>query len=787
MTVVDDPVATETAQDVPTDDRMIAERPQGAPAVREPVDPPPPLPIRTIVAASLSTVGAALVTGGIFDSLLARALGVTAALGGVAFAALAIRRRRSTAIQLLLGPMAVLVGAGTLAGTDGGPATVADAVREAISAGGLLQPPVPFDPGWRPILVVLFAFLGYAAAWFGATLHRPILGVAIPLPVIALSGITQPEGSGFTAGLLAFVPLAAALAVTFSTGSGVGLSREFEVARAARACVGGLLVVAALVGAQQFTFLFPEPVIDPSDRPQKPRSVPLSEAVDRVLFTATVPEGFTGPWRTGVLDIYDDGAWKLPGGTTDRLVELDDGTVDPASVDRATLAVEIALGDLGSATAVPTVPTVARLEAGSAGFGPLRWDPRTGTLRVAGGRVPTTRLTMSLPPYPSASALAAVTTPPSSELDDQLDVPRMPDEIRNIVVGAPQDSQWETLDFVRHQLLDNVTAAGAGSPVDVPPDRVVDLLVGSQEGTPFEIVAAQVLLARWSGVPARIGFGFNGGNILDDGRLEVRPRHAAQWLEVWFEGHGWLPLLDVPPKAEASLDDANEDDDTVLASEDVAVDVLVPVEVRDPRLLFELVRARVLQVLPIAALLLGVALASPWVARAVRSRRRTDWADAHGPRAQIGVAYAEFRDFATDLNAGDPFATPIEYLARVQPDEEHLEFAWLVSRVLYGDLAADPRPEDVTAARDMSRSLRHRMWKAQPLQTRALAIVSRASLADPYTAECPNVHLPRPLRALGLAARRAKRRAGLAAVAAARLLRSRRFRPQLRLLTRSPR
>ena len=33
--------------------------------------------------------------------------------------------------------------------------------------------------------------------------------------------------------------------------------------------------------------------------------------------------------------------------------------------------------------------------------------------------------------------------------------------------------------------------------------------------TPYEIVAAEALLARWAGVPARIGFGFDGLNAED--------------------------------------------------------------------------------------------------------------------------------------------------------------------------------------------------------------------------------------------------------------------------------
>ena len=74
--------------------------------------------------------------------------------------------------------------------------------------------------------------------------------------------------------------------------------------------------------AQQRKFLFPKPVYDPTDKPQKPKAVPLSAAKDRVLFEVKTDSQITGPWRTGVLDVYDDDAWKLPPYDSDRFEPL---------------------------------------------------------------------------------------------------------------------------------------------------------------------------------------------------------------------------------------------------------------------------------------------------------------------------------------------------------------------------------------------------------------------------------------------------------------------------------
>ena len=54
---------------------------------------------------------------------------------------------------------------------------------------------------------------------------------------------------------------------------------------------------------------------------------------------------------------------------------------------------------------------------------------------------------------------------------------------------------------------------GQGVPVSIPPSRVDELLT-NLEATPYEIVATQAMLARWIGVPSRIAFGFDGGEVV---------------------------------------------------------------------------------------------------------------------------------------------------------------------------------------------------------------------------------------------------------------------------------
>jgi len=72
------------------------------------------------------------------------------------------------------------------------------------------------------------------------------------------------------------------------------------------------------------------------------------------------------------------------------------------------------------------------------------------------------------------------------------------------------------------------------------------------------------------------------------------------------------------------------------------------------------------------------------------------------------------------------------FLDRFIEDEEHTEFAWLSTRVLWGDLQHDEDPLLSTVAEELSRSLRRRLASTQPATVRAVALISRLSLRNPY-------------------------------------------------------
>jgi transglutaminase superfamily protein len=744
MTAILEPdLETLTELGAPNPENRDSARPERPEDVEE--TPVEVVSLRPVLASTLSAAGAALVLGGTFGSWGARLFGLAMVLAGAGLTVWALRSKRSGLIQLSV-PLLVAAVAGASV-LPKNPTEVFHLMRDAVDAGRLLRPPVPFDPGWRPLLAIVLLPLAFSASWVGAGMKKAMAGVAIPVPIIILAAITQPQSEQVLTGLFALLAILGGFGVLYGSAGGARsadgvLQRDFELKRLLRGSVVMLGLAAVILGASQVDFLFPKPTVDPSDRPQKPKSIPLSASRNRVLFTVKAPAGFSGPWRTGVLDVYEDNAWKLAGGSDKRLEKLNGGVVDDTvRVDKpATFDVVITTRDLGPTAVLPTVPTASKV-AFASGAPDVRIDPRAGVLRVPSGRTPSNlTYTLTLPSYPTADVLGQV--PAISRDKSLLAAPPIPAAVQRIINQAPP-GPWARLDYVRHKLLDNVAAVGAGSPSDITAKRVEDMLVGSKKATPFEIVAAQALLARWVGVPSRIGFGFNGVND-EDGVQTVRPRNAAQWLEVRIDGYGWQPLLDVPPQAQADLNDKNNDD-RITPSSDIAVEVFVPIQSTNPRLLFEQVRAVLLSALPYAFALVLAWFGLPLACKLVRRRRRERWADGLGPRARIAVAYAEFRDAATDLAVGDPFATPLEFLARVQPDRQHTEFAWLVSRAMYGDLAAKVTDEDADAAELMGSSLARRLRQAQPLQVRAVAVISKSSLYRPFTDEVPGVRVPTPL------------------------------------------
>lgn len=726
----------------------------------------------TLVGAStlLAVTAAAWMLAGVFSGGFARAVAVLGAVIGVGMVTVSYRTSRPLLLQYLVLPVALAVGAMLVVpfSTAGSPGVVSQ-VTDALRSGGIGHPPVSFDPGWRPILLVLVALLGAAAATLAVSWRKPKLGIILPAPLIFAAALLQPPSATLSSTAVALVLFIAAFGVAY----GVDLAKEgatsarFEVRRLGRAAglLAGLVVV--LIVLSQSGFLLPKPNNSRVVPPQVPQTPPPE--ADRVLFSATLPQPM--PLRLGVLDVYGlaQQAWMTPPFDPSRFETVPGsgkvlGSTQPGNVPTIVLPaassdrvdVEIKVGGIGG----HLLPDVANpVSIPHSGFS-LQYDPRTQALRLPSS-VAADGMSYRIvaPAIPTAGELAA-SGPPPAAMSEYLQAPPVPPSIESLLQKAPTSDLFSRLQYVRAYYYQHVVASGPGSPVSVSADRVVQLLSG-KPGSPFEIVAGEALLARWAGVPARIGYGYYSSMPVQPGSdaYSFRPDDGSMWLEVYFKGYGWVPIVGTPPKAEASLSTKpKKTNPAVVPSNILDLVVYVPIREQSALLLFDEVRWWLLRALPVAAGLVLAYCFYPGLFKAARRHRRRRWAETQGLPGRLAVAYADLRDGATDLNVGDVTMTPLEFVGAVAPDAEHTELAWLVTRGLWGDLARDLKPEDADAAHDMARSVSKRLRRASPGINQIVAFGSRASLRDPYTAEIPNFWPQyEPMAAIRLAAQRSWR------------------------------
>lgn len=730
----------------PEGDAASADAEVGPPDIGPPgAEAAPPAPAGlTCGAAALSTMAFAWLVSGVFDGYPARVVALLAASVGVAIVYLSTRARRPALVQYAGAAATVLIGAGLAVSSAAADASLPTLVVEALRGGGLGQPPLAFDPGWRFLLFVTVALLGGACSGLALSFNKPRSAAVLTLPFVVGAALLQPSESEIGGTVIALLLLVGSLALSMGADLAAqgASSGAFELRRLARGALALGLLGAAVFATAQVGFLFPPPAAPSVVPPTRPPPPP--PAVDRVLFTVTAERQL--PWRLGTLDVYDKTAWLTPPFDLATLVpvegdissSLEGDTRGPLSGPGITARVRL------SGLEGKTLPSLAN-PTGVRSDTEITYEPRTQMLRAAGVAPPagTTYEVVAAAP-PTGEALSQAPPPGPAALPFR-DAPSPPAAVTALLAEAPPEP-FARLQFVRDAYFSKVVASGAGNPVDVPPGRVVEMLEG-KEASPYEITAGEVLLARWAGIPARLGYGWFGGEEQAPGTWEIRPKHGATWLEAYFEGSGWVPIVGTPPRAKPSTAaGARNDDPSVRPTDELALLVYVPIELSTVRLAYVLARHYFLTSLP-WLVLGGLSLAFyPAVIRLARRTARRRAAARLGPRARVAAAYAELRDGVTDLNIAPPGVSPLELVERVEDDEEHRELAWLVTRVLWGDLQRDIQDDDVDGAEVMSRSVARRLRSAQPALSRLAAMTSRASLQNPWTEELPTFWRPATAR-----------------------------------------
>src|SRR4051812_43828960 len=382
-------------------------------------EPPPDEPVEAPVGAGLSCASALLATaafgwmaGSVFRGTVPRLVGLLAALLGVGIVLLSTRVRRPSLVQYAGAGAAVIVGALLVVPYAEGGADLPSLIAEAIRGGGLGQPPVAFDPGWRFLLFTAVALLGQTSAGLALAYGRPRLAAAVVLPFVIGASLLQPPDSELTGTLVALLLLVASMAVSY----GADLAAEgatsggFELRRLARGGGAPVVLGGVLGGASQGGFLSPPPPAQAVVPPMRPPTPP--PAKDRVLFTVTADRPMT--WRLGTLDVYRDTAWLTPPYDVSALIPVngaiastDKDTRGPLPSTQGSTTVRYTLGDYSSKALPGAADPLAVRGKG------IVYDPRTQALRTLDARLRSgTSYDVIVPAVPTGTALSSAGPPP---------------------------------------------------------------------------------------------------------------------------------------------------------------------------------------------------------------------------------------------------------------------------------------------------------------------------------------------------------------------------------------
>jgi TgpA N-terminal domain/Transglutaminase-like superfamily/Domain of unknown function (DUF4129) len=285
---------------------------------------------------------------------------------------------------------------------------------------------------------------------------------------------------------------------------------------------------------------------------------------------------------------------------------------------------------------------------------------------------------------------------------------------------------------------------------------LADFLTKRRSGFCQQFASAMAVMLRSLGIPARVAMGYGAGHLVADNTWGVMTTDLHAWVEVPFEGYGWLPFEPTPGKSNpvmatymassSSSDGCREStgncsagggnkhhkdggkNPTVQGREGAAGNFnnrpITPGTASSARGR-RVPSGEVVGWLAVAGLLVLVAIPS---LRWFRRRRKLHNA-AREPRGLILATYDVFSERAADLGYGrSPGETPFEYRRRVEAADVlvdgHLErLTGSVVRAAYGSRA--PSDDDALDAAADADQIIHDLRRSAPLRRRLFGIYRR--------------------------------------------------------------
>jgi transglutaminase-like putative cysteine protease len=261
-------------------------------------------------------------------------------------------------------------------------------------------------------------------------------------------------------------------------------------------------------------------------------------------------------WRLYTLDEFDGESWRSsdPDGSEDgqtvtvpTLLPQSQGYSPPPDSQTQSYTFTI-LSGFDSGHALPMAHTPEEITAGD--LGDVTWDPYRGQAFVDGGLDAglqyTVRSRIVVPTPEELDRVRNLTRQQYgrwTDLPGDLD-PRIEEIARDWTEGAVSD--YDKVLAIQQRFH----GEGFVYSTDVEPtddaDAVLEFLTQTRTGFCQQYATAMAVLVRELGIPARVAVGYRAGTEQDDGTYLVQSKDAHAWVEVLFEGYGWLQFEPTP-------------------------------------------------------------------------------------------------------------------------------------------------------------------------------------------------------------------------------------------------
>lgn len=268
-------------------------------------------------------------------------------------------------------------------------------------------------------------------------------------------------------------------------------------------------------------------------------------------------------WQLSTLDQFDGEGWRSsdPDGTkggieAGQIVHVSPPvpppvTPPPDSQIRSTYTFTI-LSSGGQALPMPEqmIPPTHLIDVPGDLGGDLTFDPYLDQTFVGGGLDEGDEYTFrSRFVVPTAEELDQVQdlSPMQygrwTELPDDLD-PRLGQIAREWTADAA--SAYDKVMAIQRHFHSGGFTYSTDVDVADDPDALLTFLTQAKTGFCQQYASAMAVLVRELGIPARVAVGYQAGTLQDDGTYLVQSTDAHAWVEVFFEGYGWLPFEPTP-------------------------------------------------------------------------------------------------------------------------------------------------------------------------------------------------------------------------------------------------